>query len=149
VEAGTIGAMRSTLTAHVDGKPKLAIDHVTRMRDDLAPDWPQPRISIPPRDFGYQGVTGRGVYRVEIDGSPTMRCELELTENADHDLGARVAGSARMVNAIPAVHRAKPGLLSALDLPLVTGAGLVKPALGPSPDSRDFTFGPAQTAQTV
>jgi 4-hydroxy-tetrahydrodipicolinate reductase len=149
VEAGTIGAMRSTLTAHVDGKPKLAIDHVTRMRDDLAPDWPQPRISIPPRDFGYQGVTGRGVYRVEIDGSPTMRCELELTENADHDLGARVAGSARMVNAIPAVYRAEPGLLSALDLPLVTGAGLVKPALGPSPDSRDFTFGPAQTAQTV
>jgi 4-hydroxy-tetrahydrodipicolinate reductase len=146
VEAGTIGAMRSTLTAHVDGQPKLVVDHVSRMHDDLAPDWPQPRISIPPRDSGCSGVTGRGVYRVEIDGSPTIRCELELAENADHDLGARVAGSARMVNAIPAVHRADPGMLSVLDLPLVTGAGLVKPVFGPSPDSRNFTFDTAHSA---
>jgi 4-hydroxy-tetrahydrodipicolinate reductase len=86
------------------------------------------------------------VYRVEIDGSPTIRCELELAENADHDLGARVAGSARMVNAIPAVHRADPGMLSVLDLPLVTGAGLVKPVFGPSPDSRNFTFDTAHSA---
>jgi 4-hydroxy-tetrahydrodipicolinate reductase len=149
VEAGTIGAMRSTLTAHVDGEPKLVIDHVSRMHDDLAPDWPQPHISIPPRDLGYPGVTGRGVYRVEITGSPTMRCELELTENADHDLGARVAGAARMVNAIPAVYQAEPGLLSALDLPLVTGAGLVKPAPGPSPDNRDFTFVDARRLELI
>jgi hypothetical protein len=31
---------------------------------------------------------------------------------------------------------AAPGLLCALDLPLVTGVGVVKPAPGPSPDSR-------------
>jgi 2,4-diaminopentanoate dehydrogenase len=31
---------------------------------------------------------------------------------------------------------AKRGLLSALDLPLITGTGLVKRASGPSPDSR-------------
>jgi 4-hydroxy-tetrahydrodipicolinate reductase len=31
---------------------------------------------------------------------------------------------------------AAPGLLSALDLPLITGAGLLKPVSGPSPDSR-------------
>jgi 2,4-diaminopentanoate dehydrogenase len=125
IGAGTIGAMRSTLTGFVDGKPTFVLDHVTRMHDDLAPSWPQPHISIPPRDFGYPGATGRGVYRVEIDGSPSMRCELELAENRDHDLGARVAGAARMVNAIPAVFAADPGLLSALDLPLITGAGLV------------------------
>jgi hypothetical protein len=145
VEAGTIGAMRSTLTGHVNGKPKLVIDHVSRMHDDLAPGWPQPHISIPPRDFGYPGVTGRGVYRVEINGSPTVRCELELAEEADHDLGARMAGSARMVNAIPAVWSARPGLLGALDLPIVTGAGLVRPALGPSPDSREFNFDVARS----
>ena len=44
--------------------------------------------------------------------------------------------SARMVNAIPAVCAAKPGLLSALELPPITGKGLVKPVSGPSPDSR-------------
>jgi 2,4-diaminopentanoate dehydrogenase len=58
-----------------------------------------------------------------------------MADGRDHDLGARMAGASRMVNAIPAVCAAKPGLLSALDLPLITGKGLVKPVSGPSPDS--------------
>lgn len=138
IEAGTVGAMRSTLTGYVDGKPTFVIDHVTRMHDDLAPDWPQPHISIPPRDLGYGPASGRGLYRVEIEGSPTMRCEFEMADDHDHDLGARMAGASRMVNAIPAVCQAQPGLLSALDLPLVTGVGLVGAVAAPSPDSRLF-----------
>jgi 4-hydroxy-tetrahydrodipicolinate reductase len=136
ITAGTIAAMRSTLTGYVEGHPTLVIDHVSRMHDDIAPDWPQPHISIQPRDLGYGGASGQGVYRVEIEGSPSMRCEFETADDHDHDLGARMAGASRMVNAIPAVCAAKPGLLSALDLPLITGKGLVKRASGPSPDSR-------------
>jgi 2,4-diaminopentanoate dehydrogenase len=136
IAAGTIAAMRSVLTGYVDAKPTLFVDHVTRMHDDIAPNWPQPHISIPPQDLGYGGASGCGAYRVEIEGSPSIRCEIELAENHDHDLGARMAGASRMVNAVPAVYAAEPGLLSALDLPLVTGNGLVKPAPGPSPDSR-------------
>jgi 4-hydroxy-tetrahydrodipicolinate reductase len=138
IEAGTIAAMRSTLTGYVAEKPTFILDHVTRMRDDIAPDWPQPHISIPPKDLRFGQASGRGMYRVEIDGSPSMRCEFEMAEEHDHDLGARIAGSSRMVNAIPAVCAAAPGLLSALDLPLVTGAGLVRPVDGPAPDSRIF-----------
>jgi hypothetical protein len=134
--AGTIAAMRSTLTGYVDGRPVLVVDHVTRMRDDIAPDWPQPQIAMAPKDLGYGQASGRGAYRVEIEGSPSIRCELELAEDHDHDLGARMAGAVRMVNAIPAVCAAAPGLLSALDLPLITGAGLVRPVSGPTPDSR-------------
>jgi len=140
IAAGTIAAMRSTLTGYVDGAATFVIDHVTRMRDDIAPDWPQPHIGIPPKDLGYGLASGRGVYRVEIEGSPSMRCEFEMAEDHDHDLGARIAGSSRMVNAIPAVYSAAPGLLSALDLPLITGAGLVRRLDGPSPDSRLFAF---------
>ncbi|HZC54014.1 MAG TPA: dihydrodipicolinate reductase [Mycobacterium sp.] len=138
IAAGTIAAMRSTLTAYVAASPTFVIDHVTRMRDDIAPDWPQPHIRIPPKDLGYGLASGRGLYRVEIEGSPSMRCEFEMAEDHDHDLGARIAGSSRMVNAIPAVCAAAPGLLSALDLPLITGAGLVRPVEGPPPDSRLF-----------
>lgn len=138
IAAGTIAAMRSTLTGYVDGKPTFVLDHVTRMRDDIAPDWPQPRISIAPRDLGFGPASGQGLYRVEIEGSPSMRCEFEMAEDADHDLGARIAGSSRMVNAIPAVCAAPPGLLSALDLPPITGTGLVRPVPGPPPDSRLF-----------
>ncbi|MDT5370454.1 MAG: hypothetical protein QOC62_4885 [Mycobacterium sp.] len=136
IAAGTIAGMRSTLSGYVEGNPTFVIDHVSRMHDDIAPDWPQPHISIQPRDLGYGGASGRGVYRVEIEGSPSMRCELEMADDHDHDLGARMAGASRMVNAIPAVCAAKPGLLSAVDLPLITGTGLVKRTSGPSPDSR-------------
>ncbi|WP_081289872.1 dihydrodipicolinate reductase [Mycobacterium colombiense] len=138
IAAGTIAAMRSTLTGYVDGKPTFVLDHVTRMRDDIAPDWPQPHISIPPKELGYGPASGQGLYRVEIEGSPSMRCEFEMAEGHDHDLGARMAGASRMVNAIPAVCAAAPGLLSALDLPMVTGAGLVRSVPGPPPDSRLF-----------
>lgn len=138
IAAGTIAAMRSTLTGYGGGKPTFVLDHVTRMRDDIAPDWPQPRICIEPKDLGYGPASGRGLYRVEIEGSPSMRCEFEMAEDHDHDLGARIAGSSRMVNAIPAVCAAAPGLLSALDLPLITGNGLLRPVPGPPPDSRLF-----------
>ncbi|QLL07851.1 dihydrodipicolinate reductase [Mycobacterium vicinigordonae] len=138
IAAGTIAAMRSTLTGYVGEKATFVLDHVTRMSDDIAPDWPQPRISIEPKDLGYGAASGRGLYRVEIEGSPSMRCEFEMAEDRDHDLGARMAGASRMVNAIPAVCAARPGLLSALDLPLITGAGLVHSVPGPAPDSRLF-----------
>jgi 4-hydroxy-tetrahydrodipicolinate reductase len=136
IENGAVAAMRSTLTGYVDGEPRLVLDDVTRMRDDLAPDWPQPRTVTPPRDQGFGPASGRGAYRVEITGSPSIHCELELTEDGDHDFGARIAGAARLVNAIAAVAAAPPGMLSALDLPLVTGHGLVRPTPGPAPDSR-------------
>ena len=32
----------------------------------------------------------------------------------------------RLVNAVPAVVAARPGLITALDLPLITGRGLVR-----------------------
>jgi hypothetical protein len=51
-------------------------------------------------------------------------------------VGTDIAHQARQRFAIPAVCAAKPGLLSALDLPLITGKGLVKRASGPSPGSR-------------
>jgi hypothetical protein len=41
-----------------------------------------------------------------------------------------VLTATRIVNAIPAVCAARAGLISALDLPLVTGAGLYRPSRG-------------------
>jgi len=85
------------------------VEHVTRLDDELAPEWPQ----------------GRGSYRVLIKGTPSMRCEFEFAdEKGDHAVGGVLLTATRIVNAIPAVCGARPGLLSALDLPLVTGRGL-------------------------
>jgi hypothetical protein len=63
-----------------------------------------------------------------------------MAEGHDHDLGARMAGASHMVNVIPAVHAAPTGLLTALDLPFVTG--MMRPVRGPTPDSRLLKIGP-------
>ena len=112
VEKGTTAALRFEVTGVVAGRPAVVVEHVTRMRGDVAPDWPQPR--------------GQGSYRILVEGNPKMRCELELLgDDGDHNTGGLVATAMRVLNAIPAVCAADPGLLSALDLPLVTGRHLV------------------------
>jgi 4-hydroxy-tetrahydrodipicolinate reductase len=109
VEAGTMAALRFEVQGIVGGRAAIVVEHVTRLDDALAPEWP----------------TGNGSYRVLIAGSPGMRCEFEFwDEHGDHAVGGVVLTAARVVNAIPAVCAAPPGLLSALDLGLITGKGL-------------------------
>jgi 4-hydroxy-tetrahydrodipicolinate reductase len=111
IEPGTMAALRFEVQGIVDGRPVLVVEHVTRMDDDLAPDWPR----------------GNGSYRVLVKGVPGMKCEYEFwDEHGDHAVGGVVLTATRLVNAIPAVCAAPPGLLSALDLPLVTGKGLLE-----------------------
>ncbi len=108
VEPGTMAALRFEVQGIVDGQPAIVVEHVTRLDDALAPDWP----------------SGNGSYRVLIEGSPKMRVEFEFEdEHGDHAVGGVVLTATRVVNAIPAVCAAAPGLLSALDLPLITGRG--------------------------
>jgi 4-hydroxy-tetrahydrodipicolinate reductase len=107
VPAGSMAALRFEVQGIVAGRPAIVLEHVTRLRDDIAPDWPAP--------------TGSGCYRILIGGSPAVTCELTLSgEDGDHNTGGLVATAMRILNAIPAVCAAEPGLLSALDLPLVT-----------------------------
>jgi 4-hydroxy-tetrahydrodipicolinate reductase len=113
VAAGTTAALRFEVQGIVRGRPAIVVEHVTRLRDDLAPDWPQP--------------TGSGCYRIQVDGNPGMRCELTLAgEDGDHNTGGLVATAMRVLNAIPAVCAAPPGLVSALDLGLYSACCLVR-----------------------
>ena len=111
VEVGTMAALRFELQGVVRGRPAIVVEHVTRLDDALAPEWP----------------TGSGSYRVLISGTPGMKCEFEFwDERGDHAVGGVLLSATRLVNAIPAVCEARPGLLSALDLPLITGRGLLR-----------------------
>jgi len=88
------------------------LEHVTRLRGDIGPDWPQP--------------AGAGCYRVKVSGEPNYTLDLELLgSDGDHNTAGLKATAMRLVNAIPAVVAAQPGLLSTLDLPLVAGRGLI------------------------
>ncbi len=104
IEADTVGAVRFETIGVVNGRDAIVIEHVNRMARDLAPDWPNAE-----RD---------GVYRIEIEGDPRLRCELEVgTEKNFSDQGL-VVTTMRAVNAIPYVCDAPPGVISAVDLPL-------------------------------
>jgi len=113
VAAGTMAGLRFEVQGIVRGRPAIIVEHVTRLHDDVAPDWPRP-------------FEGSGCYRIVIEGSPKMKCELLLdAEDGDHNTGGLIGTAMRLLNAVPAVCAAKPGLLSPLDLPLYSAHGLV------------------------
>ncbi|GLP73863.1 diacylglycerol kinase [Mycobacterium antarcticum] len=112
IARGTTAALRFEVRGMVDGKPVVVLEHVTRIRDDLCPDWPQP-------------AQHGGSYRIEITGEPSYALDLCLSSAlGDHNHAGLVATAARVVNAIPEVVAAAPGIRTTLDLPLVTGKGL-------------------------
>jgi 2,4-diaminopentanoate dehydrogenase len=113
VEEGTTAALRFEVQGIVDGEPKIVLEHVTRLDDALAPEWPQPA--------GHSG------YRVIVTGNPSYTCDVQMMgDDGDHNTAGLVGTAGRLVNAIPAVCAAEPGLLSVLDLPLVSGKGLMR-----------------------
>jgi 4-hydroxy-tetrahydrodipicolinate reductase len=112
IEAGSAAALRFEVRGLREGRAVVVLEHVTRLRDDLAPEWPQP--------------AGDGCYRVVVTGEPNYTLDLQLLgTDGDHNTAGLKATAMRLVNAVPAVVAAPPGLLTALDLPLVTGRGLV------------------------
>jgi 2,4-diaminopentanoate dehydrogenase len=97
----------------VNSVPRVVLEHVTRTHRDQMPQWPQPS-------------GGEGCYRVEVTGEPMMRLDLSHHgEHGDHNVSGMITTAMRLVNSVPAVVAAAPGLVSALDLPMVTGRGLV------------------------
>ena len=93
IAAGTVGAMR--FGVEVDcGDTILAVEHLTRMADDLATEWPT--------EIGYE---------VTFEGRPTMRLHLVIgSDGEDHAEQGCLATAMHAINAIPAVKAATPGL---------------------------------------
>ncbi|MGA8257988.1 MAG: diacylglycerol kinase [Nocardioides sp.] len=104
IAAGTCGAVRMETIGVVGGREAIVIEHINRMAPDLAPDWPDAD-----RD---------GTYRIVIEGSPSMTCELTFGGPDDASEHGMVATAMRILNAAPYVVAAPPGLTSSLDLPL-------------------------------
>ncbi|MAT90986.1 MAG: dihydrodipicolinate reductase [Halioglobus sp.] len=110
-EAGTQGAFRFEVRGFHGGRALYVLEHVTRIDDDCAPDWPYP-------------PQGRGCHQVIISGDP----DLHLTVHGEdhHEPGAAGGGNASaanwVVNALPAVCAAPPGVVTAFDLPRISGA---------------------------
>lgn len=109
IEIGTCAAIRFEIQGIVNGEPLIVVEHITRLHDDVVPEWPQ----------------GHG-YAVFVKGVPNIECRFDMYDDeGDTALAGTNITATRIVNAIPAVCDARVGFLSALDLPLVTGRGLL------------------------
>lgn len=106
IPAGTVGAVRMIASGIVDRREAIVVEHVIRMARDVAPDWP--------------ASDHDATYLVRIEGEPDIDVRLSLGEAEGHGAGnsAMTATAMRVVNAVPYVVDAAPGLLSSLDLPL-------------------------------
>ena len=109
IPRGGVAAVRFQINGMANGHPAIVVEHVTRLRGDLRPDWAQP-------------AQPGGSYRVSITGEPSYTVDICPTSKyGDHNHAAIAGAAARIVNAIPAVIAAPPGIRTTLDLPLVSG----------------------------
>ncbi len=106
---GTVAAQRFGYTAVIGGRPALTIEHITRLGDDQAPDWP----------------TGRG-WKVTVEGRPSMVLDSKIATNGEDETDQGCLGTAmHAVHAIAPVCAAAPGIRTFLDLPMITGRGVL------------------------
>ena len=116
IDAGSVAAVRFTINGVYQGRTRIQLEHVNRIGADAAPDWPS----------GNQD----DVYRVEIEGTPSITQEtaFRFTDGSGRDAAAAgcLATGMRALNAVPAVNDLSPGWVTALDLPLIPGAGTIR-----------------------
>jgi len=116
INPGEVAAIRFTINGIYRGQPRICLEHVNRVGSNAAPDWPR----------GNQN----DVYRVEIDGSPSITQEtaFRFTDGSGRDAAAAgcLATGLRALNAVPAVNELPSGWVTALDLPLIPGYGTIR-----------------------
>ncbi len=110
-EQGGQGAFRFEVRGVVDGRPLIVMEHITRIDDECAPDWPT-------------SSSPGGEHRVQITGHPNLTVSIHGTEPGESGAagGGNATAANRIVNAIPAVVAAPAGPLSSRDLPPITGS---------------------------
>jgi len=105
-EKGTQGAFWLKVIGKSGGRERIVIDHITRIHESCAPDWPYPD----------EGV---GDHRVIVHGDP----ELTIVSRADVPGGTRADGgnttaANRLLGALNWLSTQKPGIYDGLDVPM-------------------------------
>ncbi len=117
-EAGTQGALRFEVQGIVDGEARIVIEHITRIHASCAPDWPMPPDG------------GDGAHKVIIEGRPRIEINVEATdEDGNRAAGGNATAVGRLVNALPWLAAAEPGIYDALDVPLTPAIGKLGAAI--------------------
>lgn len=110
VEKGVTAGLRFAVEGLIDGDPIIAIEHISRMRPDIAPEWPN--------------LLPAGGYRIELAGSNPVNADFHMGlpgGNGNAFADAMAGTAARVVNAVDFVCKATPGVKTFFDLPMITG----------------------------
>ncbi|MEM7140903.1 MAG: dihydrodipicolinate reductase [Actinomycetota bacterium] len=112
-EAGTQGAFRFEVAGVIDGVDRIVVEHITRIAPHIVPEWPKP-------------ADGKdGEHRLTIEGRPRIELSIHATDGTGNPAdGGNATAAARLVNAIPGLVAADPGVKGTLDLPPAVGGGL-------------------------
>jgi 4-hydroxy-tetrahydrodipicolinate reductase len=112
-EAGTQTGLRFEVRGMVADDAVIVLEHVTRLHDDIAPDWPVQH--------------GEGGYRITILGEPMIECTFHAVgSDGTTNTGGLVVTATKLLNSVPGVVAAAPGIVTVNDLPFPTGRGLVR-----------------------
>lgn len=110
IEPGTVAVVKMRYVGESEGRDVVVNEWVWRTTDEVKPEW------------------GVGEYwSMAIAGDPTMRCRLEATTEFDSKRIVSLVVATNVVNSIPVLCDATPGVKSALDLP-PCGGGMVPSA---------------------
>ena len=112
VRAGTASVIHFELQAIVGGQPVAIVEHVDRVGRNAGPQWKAPHG---PGEFAF---------RIEVEGTPSYWIEHQMAHDLNVELSMGSMGNVThgkstampMVNAIPMVCAAEPGLLGPRDM---------------------------------
>ncbi|MFH2044686.1 MAG: dihydrodipicolinate reductase [Pseudomonadota bacterium] len=106
IRKGTVGAMNFGTRIISEGKPRIIMQHYTRMDPELAPQWP----------------VGDGYWTIIIEGLPSISATIEIGIHGEiHSDQACLATAMHAIHAVPYVIEAKPGILTLAETPPVWG----------------------------
>ncbi|MBW2419662.1 MAG: dihydrodipicolinate reductase [Deltaproteobacteria bacterium] len=121
IEEGCVAGIEASWQGRIDGRKAIDLKVRWRKGQDLEPDWPL--------EHGYL---------VEIEGQPCVKTRLEIRPPPDFQAKSfeDFMQLGMIMNAIPAICKAAPGIRTYADLPLITGAGFVRSSYIPERDSK-------------
>jgi len=109
ISKGTVCGIKMIYAGKTGGNSVIEHSFMWRLGYSMTPDWP---------------VEG---YVVEVDGDPSIRATYHVIERKDALTSGSAATAMNAMHAIPRVIAARPGIVTAAELPLIVAAGTVVP----------------------
>lgn len=100
IAEGTIAAMKMSLEGMVHGRAAITFELIWRVTDQVAPEWPG----------------GDSRWLLHIDGDMTVDAEVALATKLGAGRAVSLAVATLLLNAVPTVCHARPGLINNLTL---------------------------------